>query len=345
MLLRGYIQSATCIGACRYSSADTSRVHTLFANSTFWKEHDIFARQKSSTFASSRVAVQELASRFVQLNDDALEAEQARLLFEEMVHIALWGNATDLSLLSNLSLKEIQQLQGAAAIKRNERNIVANDTDKVWSYISEGLHQVDIVLDNSGFEYFTDLIFALYLLKQHLAQKIVLHVKDIPWFVSDVTPRDVVQTLKELELSDIFQNRAAIDGFLRILREYLDKGIISVRQSPFWTSYKTFHDLPSSDSVLHAHLCRSDLVIFKGDLNYRKLTLDGLWPHDTQFSTALGPLGNGSGLKILALRTNKADVCVGLKDQRQIDRLDAEAPNNAWVRNGKYAVISFSTGK
>jgi hypothetical protein len=269
-----------------------------------------------------------------------------RLLFQEMVEIALWGNATDLSLLSNLSLDEIQKLQGAAAIKQNQRNIVDNDTDAVWEYLTSSarLTRIDIVLDNSGFEFFTDLIFALYLLEERLTVNIVLHVKDFPWFVSDVTPHDVDITMDHLAAEEYFPNRTAVDPVLIALRCAFNSGRLSFQQHPFWTTAASFHELPKLAPDLRATLQESGLVIFKGDLNYRKLTRDGMWPYTTPFSTALGPMGESSGVKILALRTNKADVCVGLTDEAQVKVLDAEAPNAAWVRSGKYAVVSFSRG-
>ena len=80
----------------------------------------MFARQKISTFRSSRPAVLELAARYRDLInkmrenkgkpvDEAAERE----LFMEMSEICLWGNATDLSLLTSLSYEDIQKLQGS----------------------------------------------------------------------------------------------------------------------------------------------------------------------------------------------------------------------------------------
>jgi hypothetical protein len=88
------------------------------------------------------------------------------------------------------------------------------------------------------------------------------------------------------------------------------------------------------------------LVVFKGDLNYRKLTSDGMWPRTASFREALGRLGevNGKeGIRVLALRTCKADVCVGL-EASLAERLDKEQ-KGIWTRNGKYAVISYWNGK
>ncbi|PCD20121.1 hypothetical protein AU210_016753 [Fusarium oxysporum f. sp. radicis-cucumerinum] len=86
-------------------------------------------------------AVQELASRVTQVIANpiqplqSLDDDAARLVFSEMTEMALWGNATDLSLLTNLSLEEIQKLQGSAAIEESQRNIVDNDTSHVWHYL------------------------------------------------------------------------------------------------------------------------------------------------------------------------------------------------------------------
>lgn len=327
--------------------AENRSVQTFFSTSRHWRGYDVFKRQKDATFADSRAAIEELASRYLEVAAFASKGDLSGLVvFEEMTQIALWGNATDLSLLSKLSLEEIQSLQGSAAIKNNQRNIIANDVELVWRHLKESTGgRVDIVLDNSGFELFTDLIYASYLLKAGLATSIVLHVKDFPWFVSDVTPPDMMTTMKDLDSRAIFPNRDRLDPLVAILRTHLDTNTIRIQQHAFWTAACPFDQLPEQAPDLLEDLRQSNLVIFKGDLNYRKLVADGLWPHTTPFKAALGRMGQGSGVKILSLRTNKADVCVGVPNEETVKRLDAEAPGSAWIRSGKYAVISFSDGQ
>src|SRR5436309_541530 len=110
------------------------RISTVFKLSSHWKNYDIFARQKMATFRSSRRAVLELASRYKELTQElesgkgvagaktAEEIEAAeKILFIEMCEICLWGNATDLSLLPNLSYDDIQKLQGSEARKASEK--------------------------------------------------------------------------------------------------------------------------------------------------------------------------------------------------------------------------------
>jgi damage-control phosphatase, subfamily III len=329
----------------------TRRVQLLFSTSSHWKGYDIFKRSKDSAFAHSRAAVEELAGRYMQVVSSGFASNEtsgdnARLLFEEMTQIALWGNATDLSLLTKLSLDEIQSLQGARAIEENRQKIISNDTERVWQYLSGSAPQdrIDIVLDNAGFEFFTDLVYASYLLKSGLTRRIIIHTKDFPWFVSDVTPYDVEIVLSDLENSKLFPGRQALDLLVQLLRSHFSSGELSVQHHPFWTTASPFQDLPAQAPDLYSDLQKSALVIFKGDLNYRKLTSDRSWPYTTPFKTALGPIGQNSGLKILALRTNKADVCVGVPDQETVKRLDEEAPGLAWIRNGKYAVVSFCDG-
>ena len=93
-----------------------------------------------------------------------------------------------------------------------------------------------------------------------------------------------------------------------------------------------------------------------------------MWDPTTSFATAIGPLGEAhSGIRILALRTCKADVVVGLppgKDEelttRKAEVEGTKQQNGAenrdenqcrtqkkreWAWSGKWAVVQFHDGK
>lgn len=104
--------------------------------------------------------------------------------------------------------------------------------------------------------------------------------------------------------------------------------------------------MPEVNPKLYKQLSESDLVFVKGDLNYRKLAFDVLWPRTTPFQKAIGRLGQlhgAEGVRILSLGTANADVCVGLKEGLA-EKLDKET-NGERPTNGKYAVVSFWDGK
>ena len=101
-----------------------------------------------ATFRSSRPAVLELAAKYKQLvtqleedkvgTKDPTELEEAeRILFMEMCEICLWGNATDLSLLTTLTYDDIQKLQGSRARKESEKNIIVNDLPSAYKILKE----------------------------------------------------------------------------------------------------------------------------------------------------------------------------------------------------------------
>jgi hypothetical protein len=60
-------------------------------------------------------------------------------------------------------------------------------------------------------------------------------------------------------------------------------------------------------------------------------------------------MGPGSGVRVLALRTCKADVVVGLPEgeDERIRALsgDEEGGARKWAWSGKWAVVQFSDGK
>ncbi|PHH54759.1 Protein-glutamate O-methyltransferase [Ceratocystis fimbriata CBS 114723] len=366
----------------------SSRLNTFFVMSKHWKNYDVFARQKTSAFHSSRPAVLELALRYIELmtqisakkgdettpqdveTDKATEA----LLFAEMAEICLWGNATDLSLLTSLTYEDLQKLQGSEARKQSEAKILANDLPKAFELLYAAREsgkkdrRVDIVLDNAGFELYVDLILAGYLLASDLATTVVLHPKSMPWFVSDVLPADFQSLLMAMANPTSFfespdesstdgrpivplqeeENKALFDVF-RSWSGYHANSQMVIRPNRFWTHGSSFDAMPAEAPTLFADLQASELVIFKGDLNYRKLTRDVMWDPTTPFTTALGPLGPGSGLNVLALRTCKADVVVGLpagKDE-ELRAMEGGGGDKAreWCWSGKWAVVQLSQGK
>lgn len=78
--------------------------------------------------------------------------------------------------------------------------------------------------------------------------------------------------------------------------------------------------------------------------------LQAQWDAATPFAEAIGPLGPGSGLNVLALRTCKADVVVGLKpgqdeELRATEGGGGDSGARKWAWSGKWAVVSFSSGK
>ncbi|KAK5660183.1 hypothetical protein OQA88_13653 [Cercophora sp. LCS_1] len=360
------------------------RISAFFHLTKHWKNYDVFARQKIKTFRSSRPAVIELAARYkdliiqlraAQTKGTPEDEEAERILFMEMCEICLWGNATDLSLLTSLTYEDIQKLQGSEARKAAEKNILVNDLPAAFELLLAAKkagakeRRVDIVLDNAGFELYVDLVLAGYLLSAGLATTVVLHPKSIPWFVSDVLVSDFASLLNALASPRHFYETPTEDDSLQgktpeklsegevedlefLFQEWSGfhaEGQLVLRPNRFWTHPGSFWRLPH-EKELFEDLKTAELVVFKGDLNYRKLVGDANWDPTTPFTTAIGPLGSGSGVNILSLRTCKADVVVGLKpgeDEELKKTEDGGGDSGArkWAWNGKWAVCSFSKGK
>ena len=274
------------------------------------------------------------------------------LLFKEFIDISLWGNATDLSLLAgNVTLEDIKSVQGAEVRKKNEEKILVNDLPKAWKQLDgKDNKRVDIVLDNSGFELFADLILTLFLLDSKIVNEVHLHCKEIPWFVSDTMPKDFQDLLNQLNDSQFFneihtKDPQAIKLVHDEIKNYYESGKIIINHDYFWTLDLNYWEIPKFES-LFKELQKSDLIIFKGDLNYRKLTGDLQWPTTTPFHKAIQDLAN-SGLPILSLRTCKADVVVGLPEgvnEKLCKEYQDQGNENGrlWSSSGKWAVISFN---
>lgn len=167
------------------------RLHECFSISKYWKDYDVFFRQKCDTFARSSTAVFELSTRFADpfahqagaSEEEKLKA--AKLVFHELTQVCLWGNATDLSLLINMTEDDIKNLQstGGEHLAETEKNILGNDLDKIWEQKVSKLKgaRIDFVLDNAGFELYCDCVYADWLIQSGIADTIHFHGKRFAW--------------------------------------------------------------------------------------------------------------------------------------------------------------------
>ncbi|KAF8235878.1 DUF89 domain-containing protein [Tricholoma matsutake] len=341
-------------------------LRSLFARTVHWNNWDPFLSQKVKTFQQSETSILQMATTMHELEIErgALDSDKLAVLFQEMIQMCLWGNATDLSLLTHLSSIDIQRLQsvGKEAQAERQKFILKDDQERVWQHLkSVKGGRVDFVLDNAGFELFTDLVFADFLVTYTpYVSKICFHPKLIPWFVSDVTPADFRLAITSLLDQSFFSATGTSDGNLSAGHEhlksmvtrwqtYIDQGVFSLSvpmdtplggdrcgktiRAEFWTTPWPYWQMKDRAHELFRSLLDSDLVIFKCAV---RLTSDVRWPAWTTFASAIGPLAGS--FPLLSLRTNKADVVVGIKKELA-EQLDNSGEK--WRVDGRYALISF----
>lgn len=341
------------------------RLHECFSVSKHWPDYDVFYRQKCDTFSRSADAVFELSMRFVEpfalaegiSAEEKLEAE--RLTFLELTQVCLWGNSTDLSLLINMTEDQIKALQstGGEHLAATEKNILGNHLHKLWDTVKELRERpeiggrIDFVLDNAGFELYCDCVYADFLIQSGLASQVRFHGKRFAWFVSDVSRKDWDWLLNTMVYGQLFpkatdQEMESLRRLGRRWKQYEKEGKWVYEQHPFWCTGYTFWSLHEEAPDLFLHLSKSDLVIFKGDLNHRKLTYDCAAPASTPFDIAIGPMANSAGApKVASLRTIKSDVVVGLGDDGDEVAEKLDESEKGWKISGKYAVVLLSDGR
>lgn len=247
--------------------------------------------------------------------------------------MALWGNRCDLS----LSVGRAVETTGDPFLLLDsiESCILVDRSKETWNCIETAgpTAQIDIVLDNAGYELFTDFLFIDFLLHFNLVSKIRVHCKAIPWFVSDVVQRDFHWTIKTLAN----HSDENVNKFGNRLEKYVnDRRLVLCETEWFWTSPYEFQAMETIDGELYRRLSESSLVIFKGDLNYRKLLADVHWPFD---STFIDVLGTFRPTNICTLRTVKADcICeITYEKANELAELD-----KMWMETGKYGLIQFA---
>lgn len=248
-----------------------------------------------------------------------------RVVLSRLFRAALWGNQADLSMWT-----ATEDGPDHRDVEQAEDHLLADDTTAALDHLGrlDRPARVDVWADNAGFELVSDLALIDGLLNTEAVGQVVVHLKVHPTFVSDATIGDVHETLRVLAGSD----DDAVQALAQRLHTALRSGRLRLRDAWVWTSPLRARELPVH---ARAELGRADLLISKGDANYRRLLGDRHWDFTTPFRMAVAPLP----VSVLALRTHKSEVAAGLSPD-QVARLDDQAPD--WAVNGEWGVIQFA---
>ncbi|MGY1452254.1 damage-control phosphatase ARMT1 family protein [Streptomyces sp. SS8] len=274
-----------------------------------WQGVDPFAPFKQ---AELREAAVDGELRALDALADAPADERATAL----LHASLWGNRADLG---------FRVTQGESAPGDATGGLVADDSAVLWRLLPAGAGStVAVVADNAGRELVPDLVLIDHLLAHRHAERVVLHVKPYPYYVSDAMTADVVDCLRRLAQAPGEAGR--IGGRLW---EAMAAGHLEVRTHPFFCAPLPYAQMPVD---LREEFAAVTLTILKGDLNYRRLVDDRMWDATAPFAdlTAYFP---GA---VAALRTLKSDVIVGL-ERKTLDALEESGAD--WRTSGTHALI------
>ncbi len=277
-----------------------------------WQGVDPFGPKKATELLPE-AAPQAAKSLLQRLPDDPA----AR--FEMLLHASLWGNRVDLSY-------EVASRLGPPAGSGEEReNLLIDDTARLWDFLrTGGCHRLAILADNAGTELLMDLALVDFLLGRGFCEEAHLHLKPQPFFVSDAMLQDVAVGLNALEREGEIARSLA-----HRLRSHLISKRLHFYDHWHYATSLFFFQLPDD---LHNVLAGMDLILVKGDANYRRLLGDAHWAPTTSFADATSYFP----APIVALRTLKAELVVGLRPG-EAERLQRKDP--AWLVNGQRGIV------
>jgi len=235
---------------------------------------------------------------------------------------SLWGNRVDLS---NVT---VDMSTDHGIHDQHDSRLLINDTSTVIREAAAGaLQRIAWIADNSGLELLSDLGLIDHLLSNGISARIDLYLKQDPYFVSDAMVKDVHSSVQQLACAD----HGGLSRLGHRLREHLLSDRLALREHSFWNSCLFFTQLPLDLAPeLHAH----DLLVFKGDANYRRLVEDRHWLPTTPMHQVTGYLQR----PLLLMRTLKSELVLSLA-KGQAEALAREDPD--WLINGQRGVLQW----
>jgi len=315
------------------------RISSALMGSTLMASFDPFEASKKNSYHASMVSITGLGEFITcALNVQSDDQTHLKSTFAALVQFALWGNKSDLSLHTTMDSEMVKRLQVDSSNKVAElkENILCDHTEQLWKRLCDvktksDAVRVDIVLDNAGFELFTDLCLAHWLITKNFAATIHFHTKVCPWFVSDTSNADFKWVVAELQQS----STACLKDLGIQFQSHLDNSRWVLKSNPFWTYPHEFPLIAQNAPQLKADMDTAHLILLKGDLNYRKLLSDRAWQHDADFSVVTNGFSNTS---YCSLRTLKANLVCGL-NREVADQTQKKHPDGSWMTTGTFGII------
>ncbi len=285
-----------------------------------WGEgRDPYSHQKRQGLDASAALIRQLG----ELSQDLLTSPRTARVeaIRRFLYKSLWGNQSDLSMWA--AGQGPSQSQDS-----NTRQLIVDETGQAADLLAGGVEQVDLILDNTGSEFSADLALVDFLLESECTRKVLLHVKAQPTYISDVTQADIPQALDAFSKS----TSIAAQQLGERLRQASLEGRLQAQADFFWNAPLPIWQMPEK---LCRELAEADLLIFKGDANYRRLLGDLHWPSTTPFSEILC----GRPAPVLTLRVVKSEIACGLRPG-QAEALFTADPE--WMVDGKWGLAEFA---
>ncbi len=292
---------------------------------------DPYARQKRLGLETTRGEIHTLCEHVAEILQASLAKADLRKALDQLLVVNLWGNQKDLSLWPASEAGDSKEAAGSssrAELNAAREHLLIDATPQVLRYLDRLRSEAssfDFLIDNAGYELVADLALADVVLSSQLAAEVFFHVKVQPVFVSDAMEKDVLDTLDFLSREE----HAEAQALAKRMREHHEQGRFHLRADPFWTSPLAMWEMPDP---LYNELSGTNLLISKGDANYRRLLGDRHWSLDASFERILSYLP----FPVLSLRTCKSEIAVGLNP------LDVPQSDPDWLIDGRWGLIQFS---
>lgn len=194
--------------------------------------------------------------------------------------------------------------------------------------------KLHILHDNMGFELVTLFWIMDYCVRHKIVSKIVLHTKNYPYSVSDVTGKDDIY----LQLDRMEKAGGELKDLSLRVKSYSENEKNIEISNPHWFSTlgQNFVDMPKEYC---SELAEADLIVMIGDYWYRKLFANRNWTYTASSKKILNYLPAPT----LIIRTGKCPILVGIAKKVAISLKNIGL--NEWWKTPKYGLIEFVLGQ